>query len=319
MNSTVVYGTSRNVKKSLLRRIWSRFKKERQLWLISIPMVVFVLIFAYYPMYGVIVSFMDYMPGSPILASKWVGLKYFTEFFNSPDLFIIFRNTLVISVLQIIFGFPAPIILALLLNELKNKYFKKTVQTISYLPNFISWVVAASILFTLLGSEGFINDLLLKIGLVKEPVAFLGTGEYFWWILTIANIWKGVGWSSIIYLSAMAGIDRELYQAGAVDGLGRFGMIWHITLPGIATTILLLWILRIGGLLNAGFEQQLLLGNGMTREFHEVIDTYAYRYGIQLGRYSYATAVGLFKSVISIILIFLTNRASKKFADASIF
>lgn len=293
--------------------------KERQLWLICIPMIVYVAIFAYYPMYGVIVSFMDYIPGAPILGSKWVGLKYFVEFLNSPDLGSILRNTLAISGLNIVFGFPAPIILALLLNELRNKHFKKVVQTVSYLPNFISWVVAASLLFTLLGSEGIINELLIDLGLVHEPVGFLSTGNYFWWIITIANIWKNVGWSAIIYLSAMAGIDQELYQAGAVDGLGRFGMVWHITLPGISTTILLLWILRIGGILNAGFEQQLLFGSPMTRDFWEVIDTYAYRYGIQLGRYSYATAVGLFKSVISITLIFITNRASKKYADASIF
>lgn len=319
MNNTDICSPPPILKKPFLQRAVKRLKREKQLWLISLPMIIFVLIFAYYPMYGVIVSFMDYVPGAPIMASKWVGLKYFTEFFNSPDLWIIMRNTLAISGLHIAFGFPAPIILALLINELRNRRFKKIVQTVSYLPNFISWVVAASIIFTLLGSEGLVNELIQKVGLVEEPVSFLGTGEYFWWILTIANIWKSVGWSSIIYLSAMAGIDEELYQAGAVDGLGRFGMVWHITLPGIATTILLLWILRIGGILNAGFEQQLLLGNGMTREYWEVIDTYSYRYGIQLGRYSYATAVGLFKSVISIVLIFLTNRASKKFADASIF
>ena len=302
-----------------LQRISRRFMKEKQLWMVCIPMIVFVLIFAYYPMYGVLVSFMDYIPGAPIIGSKWVGLKYFIEFFNSPDLEMIMRNTLAISGLNILFGFPAPIILALLLNELQNRHFKKVVQTVSYLPNFISWVVAASLIFTLFGSEGVINRLIQDMGLTEEPVGFLSTGKYFWWLITMANIWKGVGWSAIIYLSAMAGIDRELYQAGAVDGLGRFGMVWHITLPGISTTILLLWILRIGGILNAGFDQQLLIGNAMTREYWEVIDTYAYRYGIQLGRYSYATAVGLFKSVISILLIFVTNRASKKLAGASIF
>jgi len=319
MSNLVLEQKVNTVKVPLLKRIAKRFAKERQLWLICIPMIIYVAIFAYYPMYGVIVSFMEYIPGAPILGSKWVGLRYFIEFFNSPDFGLILRNTLAISGLNIIFGFPAPIILALLLNELRNKHFKKIVQTVSYLPNFISWVVAASLIFSLLGSEGIINQLILDLGLAEESIGFLSTGSYFWWIITIANIWKSVGWSAIIYLSAIAGIDEELYQAGAVDGLGRFGMVWHITLPGISTTILLLWILRIGGILNAGFDQQLLIGNAMTREYWEVIDTYAYRYGIQLGRYSYATAVGLFKSIISIALIFITNTASKKLTDASIF
>ena len=319
MNNPVQVNAFIKKEKPLFQRVWTRAKKERQLWAICIPMIIFVLIFAYYPMYELIVAFMDYYPGEPIHGSKWVGLKHFEEFFNSPSFLLITRNTLAISGLLILIGFPAPIILALLINELRLKYFKKTVQTMTYLPNFISWVVAASLIFSLLGSEGLINELLLKLGFVQESVNFLGTGQYFWWLLTIANVWKGVGWSWFIFLSAIAGIDEELYQAGVVDGLGRFGLIWHITLPGIATTIVLLWILRIGGILNAGFEQQLLLGNAMTKDYYEVFDTFSYRYGIQLGRYSFSTAVSLFKSVVSVILIFAANRAAKKFADAAIF
>ncbi|NLG37588.1 MAG: sugar ABC transporter permease, partial [Clostridiales bacterium] len=191
-------------------------------------------------------------------------------------------------------------------------------QTISYLPYFISWVVVASLIFSILGSEGLVNEVLIRLGFIENPVLFLSTGRYFWWIITFANIWKGVGWSSIIYLSAITGIEQELYQAGEVDGLNRYGLIRHITLPGISTTIVLLWILGIGGILNAGFEQQLLLGNPQTRLYYEVIDTYAYKYGIQLGRYSYGAAVGLMKSFIGLILVLVTNRVSRRVLDIGI-
>jgi putative aldouronate transport system permease protein len=228
------------------------------------------------------------------------------------------RNTLAISGLQLLFGFPAPIILAILFNELRNIRLKRTIQTISYLPHFISWVIAASLLFSILNSEGMLNRILISMGIIKENVNWLSVGKYFWPIITVANIWKSVGFSSIIYLSAIAGIDSELYQAGAVDGLGRFGQIWHVTLPGIRTTIILLGILQIGGILNAGFQQQLLLGNDMTRSYYEVIDTYAYKYGVQLGNYSYGTAVGLMKGIVSVALVFSANAISRKAADTSV-
>lgn len=299
-------------------RIRRRILREREYWLITIPLVVWVLIFAYYPMYGLAISFVDYTPGQNIIQSAWVGFAYFKQFFLSPDFLMVLRNTLAISGLGILLGFPAPIILALMLSELKSLRFKKVAQTISYLPYFISWVVVASLIFTLLGNEGIVNDLLKRMGVIDRAIPFLSRGQYFWWVITFANIWKGVGWSSIIYLSAIAGIDQELYAAGAVDGLGRLGAVRYITLPGIAPTIILLWILGIGGILNAGFEQQLLIGNPQTREYYEVIDTYAYKYGIQLGRYSYGAAVGFLKSFIGLGLVFLTNRISKKAFDLSI-
>ncbi len=305
-------------KRSALKNIVRTLKKERQLWLICAPLLVWVAVFCYYPMYGVLISFVEYYPGQEILGSKFMGLKYFADFFNSPDFSYVMRNTLAISGLNILFGFPAPIILALLLNELRSVAYKRVAQTISYLPYFISWVVVASLMFSLLGSEGFVNEVLVRLGIIQKPVLFLSTGKYFWGVITCANIWKGVGWSSIIYLSAMTGIDQELYQAGRVDGLNRMGLIRHITLPGISTTIVLLWILGIGGILNAGFEQQLLLGNPQTRMYHEVIDTYAYKYGIQLGRYSYGAAVGLMKSFIGLALVILTNWFSKKVLDVGI-
>lgn len=301
-----------------IRNVMRSLYRERQLWLISIPMIIWVLIFSYMPMYGILMAFVNYIPGNTILQSDWVGLTHFKMFFDSPDFSLVLRNTLAISGLSILFGFPAPIVLAILLNELNNKRFKKTIQTISYLPHFISWVVVASILFALLGNEGILNDVLMRLGIIDQPISYLGEGKYFWGIITSANLWKDVGWSTIIYLSAMAGVDSEMYDAGKVDGLNRFGLIWHITLPSIRSTIVLLWILGIGGILNAGFEQQLLIGNAQTREYYEVIDTYAYKYGIELGNYSYGAAIGLLKAIIGITLVFGANRFSKKVLDTSI-
>ena len=305
-------------KGTALSRFRRRFQRERELWFISIFILIWLAVICYYPMYGLIIAFKYYVPGQSFFGAKWVGLKYFTQFLSGRDFPIVMRNTLAISGLNLLFGFPAPIILALLLNELKNKSYKRVVQTVSYLPHFISWVVAASLLFSILNSEGFLNKILIQLGLIASPVNWLSTGEYFWSILTTANIWKGVGFSSIIYLSAIAGIDEELYQAGAVDGLSRSGSVWHITLPGIRTTIVLLGILQIGSLLNAGFQQQLLLGTTQTRKYYEVIDTYAYKYGVQNNNYSYGTAVGLMKGVISVSLVLLANRLSKKTMDIAV-
>lgn len=305
--------------KKLIERMIQEFKSQKQLWIITAILLVWVIVFSYFPMYGLIISFQNYIPGKPMFSNvEWVGFKYFIDFFKSPDFPMIMRNTLAISGLNILVGFPAPIILALMLNEIRSEHSKKFYQTVSYIPHFISWVVVASMLFSILGTDGLLNNLLIKCGLINDPINYLNEGKYFWGILTAANVWKGVGWSSIMYLSAMAGIDRELYEAGAVDGLGRFGMIRYITLPCIAPTIILLWILGIGGILNAGFEQQLLLGTAQTRDYYEVIDTYVYRYGIQQGRYSYGTAVGLMKGIISVCLVFGVNRLAKKKLDISV-
>lgn len=303
---------------SRITRFRRQFHRERELWFISIFMLVWLAVICYYPMYGLIIAFKQYMPGMSILGAPWVGFKYFNQFLTSRDFPIVMRNTLAISGLNILFGFPAPILLALLLNELKSKKFKKVVQTISYLPHFISWVVCASLLFSILNSEGFLNKILISMGVIESEINWLSKGEYFWGILTTANVWKGVGFSSIIYLSAISGIDEELYEAGAMDGLSRLGSIWHITLPGIRTTIVLLGIMQVGSVLNAGFQQQLLLGNTQTRLFYEVIDTYSYKYGVQNGNYSYGTAVGLMKGIVSVSLVFFTNWLSKKAMDVSV-
>lgn len=305
-------------KAKTLSRLKRRWTFEREMWLWAAIPVVWALIFCYAPMYGLVISFTKYVPGQIIGSGEWVGFKYFRQFFSNPDIPMLLRNTFAISFLNILFGFPAPILLALLLNELRAGPFKKIMQTAYYLPHFISWVVTASLFFSLLSSEGVVNTILVKLGFIESGVNYLGKGQYFWTIITIANVWKSMGWSSILYLSAISGVDEELYQAGAVDGLGRLGMAVHITLPGIMTTVALMFILRIGDILNAGFEQQLLLGTEQTRSYYEVIDTFAYRYGIQLGRYSFGTAVALVKSVCSLILVFLANTLVRKMTDLSL-
>lgn len=302
-----------------MNRMLSRLSRERQIWIMAIPMLIWVFVFAYFPMYGMIIAFQNYVPGNSFFSGEWVGFTHFERFFNSPDFELVMRNTLVISGLNILFGLPAPLLLALLLNELKNKTFKRIAQSLSYIPYFISWVVVASILFTLLSSDGLINKLLVDFGFIDEPIAFLGEGKYFWGIITTSNIWKDVGFNSIIYLSALASIDRELVDAGRTDGIGRFGIVWHIYLPAIRPTIILLWILGLGNVLNAGFEQQLLIGSPTTAEYYEVIDTYVYKYGAQLGYYSFAQAVNLLKAVVSVFLILSVNKIAKKWFDTAIF
>lgn len=305
------------------RITWTKLKKsfktQKELWLISLVALIWVIIFSYIPILGNLIAFFKYTPGKSLFDSEFVGLQYFIDFFTLPDMGKIFRNTLVISSLNLTIGFIAPIIFALLLTEIRQTKFKKSVQTISYMPYFVSWVVVASIMFSILGSEGIINDLLKRAGLIEHAVAFLNEAKLFWGILTASNIWKGIGWSAIIYISAIAGVDQELYDAGSVDGLGRFGKIRHITIPGIAPTVILLFILGIGGILNAGFEQQLLIGTPLTKDVHEVIDTYVYRYGLQLGRYSFSTAVGLMKSVFGFLLVILANKIAGKVAGMRIF
>lgn len=300
--------------KALLRRFWS----ERQIWVLAIPMLIWVVVFSYVPIYGLLIAFQKFVPGHSYLAGPWVGLDNFIRFFQVPEFRNIMRNTLAISLLNMAVGLPAPIVLALLFSELKSRRFQKIAQTVSYIPYFISWVVVASILFTFLRSDGIINDILQSIGATDKAISFLGEGKYFWGILVSANLWKDVGFGTIIYLSAIAGVDHEIYEAGRVDGLGRFGLIWHVTLPGIRTTVVLLWILSIGSILNAGFEQQLLLGTPMTQQYYEVIDTYVYRFGVQLGNYSFGTAVGLMKSIIGVTLVIAVNRLAKKLLDTSI-
>ncbi len=305
--------------KSEFNRFLRSLKTQRELWALCVPIIIWILIFSYYPMYGILMAFFDYTPGKEIFQCNFVGLKYFKQFLTNPTFLLLLRNTLAMSGLSLTVGFCSPIIFALLLNEIGRIKAKKFIQTVSYLPHFISWVVAGSIVYMVLSSDGILNTLMISMGLIDTAVPYLTKGDYYWAIYIIVNIWKGIGWSSIIYLSAMSGIDEELYQAGSIDGLGRWGMARHITLPSIAPTIILLWILGIGGILNAGFDYHLIIGNDATRSYWDVIDTYSYRYGVQQGYYSMGTAVSLMKSVIGFGLVCATNFISKKLTDMSIF
>ena len=270
-------------------------------------------------MYGLSMAFVKYIPGKEIWACEWVGLKYFTSFLQNRVFMQLLRNTLAMSILGITVGFVAPILFAFSLNEIGHLRSKKLIQTASYLPHFISWVVAGAMFKSLLNSDGVLSDLLVSLGIFTKATNLLNKGEWYWVIFTLINIWKGLGWSAIIYLSSISSVDEELYQAGAIDGLGRWGMARHITFPAILPTIVLLWILSVGGILNAGFEQHLIIGNPLTQKYWDVLDTYTYRYGVQEGFYSMATAVTLMKSVIGFVLVLVTNSISRKVSDIALF
>lgn len=296
--------------RGLAVRLW----KQWELQLMVIPALLIVFIFSYIPMYGVLMAFQDYSIFDGFWASPWVGFKHFEMFFNAPEFWTIMRNTLVISALKLIIGFPAPIILALMLNEVKQMAFKRVIQTISYLPHFLSWVIVAGFAMSILSTDnGSLNILLQSLRVIDEPIGFLGTAEYFWTILVSTNVWKEIGFNSIVYLAAIAGINPSLYEAAEMDGASRLKQISFITIPSIMPVIIIFLILAIGNLLNAGFEDILLLGsNPVLREVSDVIDTYVYRIGIENQRFSYATAAGLFKAVISVTLLTAANYIARR-------
>jgi len=306
-------------KKKFIRDLLRNFKSEKELWLLSIPILFWVGLFCYYPMYGVLIAFYNYVPGQAFFASEFVGLAHIKSFITNRMFFQLLRNTLVMSLLGTTIGGVAPIVFSLMLNEIGSKNVKRTIQTISYLPHFISWIAAGSMIYAFLSSDGLVNDLGKRFGLIENAIPFLATGRYYWAIFTIANIWKGIGWSSIIYLAAINSVDSSLYESCSIDGGGRWSMMWHITLPAIRPTIVMLLILSFGGILSAGFDQHLILGNPSTQAYWDVIDTYVYRYGIQQGNFSMATAVSLAKSVIGFALVYLTNRISRKVLDIALF
>lgn len=302
-------------KNSLGKQIWD----QRYLFLLLLPALIWVILICYAPMTGIYMAFVNYTPRgngyfTDLMQAEFVGLDWFTYFF-STDFTKIMRNTLATSFLTLLFAFPMPIILAICLNEVKSTKIKKFVQTSSYLPYFISWVIAANIFITFLSSDGIINKLLMGLGLTDEQILFFQNGPYFWWIIAFANAWKVLGYNAIIYLAAISGISQDMYEAADVDGATRMQKIRYITLPSLRPTIIILLILAIGGILNTGFEQQLLMGNDSILNYSDVLDTYAYRYGLKNGMYSYGTAVGLFKSVVSFVLVMGANSLSKKFDD----
>lgn len=297
-----------------LQHMAATFSKQKYLQIMVLLGVVWMIIFCYIPIYGIVIAFKDYKITASIGAAPWVGLEHFREFFADENFKNIMTNTLAISGLKLLINFPLPIAFAILLNELPFPRFKKATQTISYLPHFISWVILGGILINWLSDVGLINELLLRFGVITEPIYFLGESKYFWWISVFSDLWKELGWSAIIYLAAIAGIDPSLYEAATVDGATRLQKIRHITLPAIKSTISLLFVLQVGSLLNSNFDQIFVLRNPLNIERSNVIDMYVYTMGISSNRPSYATAIGLFKSIISLVLLLLarlvTNRMS---------
>lgn len=291
-------------------------KKYKVAYLMAVPAVVLLFVFKYIPMYGLVIVFENYKPVRGILGSQWVGLKNFADFFGNSNFTILLRNTLVMSLYSLFAGFPAPIILALLLNEVRAPRFKKTVQTITYMPYFISTVVICGILRQFLSFDGLFNALGALTG--KSPVSYLSEPKLFPSIIVWSGIWQTIGWNSIIYMAALAAVDVELYEAASIDGCGKLRQIWHITLPGIVPTIITLLILSIGGLLNVATDKILLLYTPLTYETGDVFGTYVYRKGIRGGDYSYSTAVGLVQTVVNFGLLVFSNFVSKRVTEQSL-
>lgn len=302
--------SQRNIKKAIL--------KNWQLYLMFLPVLIYFIVFYYMPMYGIQIAFKNFSGSKGIWGSPWVGFEHFLRFFNSNNFGETIYNTITISLYSLIVGFPIPILLALMLNEVKNKFFKKTVQTITYAPYFISVVVMAGMIILFLSpSSGVINQVRKAMGL--ETINFMYESKYFKTIYVLSGVWQNMGWGSIIYLSALAGIDPALHEAAVIDGASRLKRIWHINLPGILPTVCIMLIMNCGSLMNVGFEKIFLLMNDLNRSAAEVISTYVYKVGLQQSQYSFSTAINLFNSVINFILLITVNTVVKKLDQTSLF
>ncbi len=301
-----------------LKEGWKYFNKKKYLYILLIPCVLYYIIFQYVPMYGVIIAFKDFSFSKGILGSEWIGLDNFKYLFGLKDFYRVFFNSISLSLLKLIICFPIPIILALMLNEIPSLRYKKMCQTVIYLPYFISWVVIGGILVNLLSpSWGYVNMLLKSLGM--EPVFFLGSEEYFRPIVIVSHIWKQAGWDTIIYLAAITSVNPELYEAAKMDGASKFKSIFYVTLPCIRSTIIILLLLSIGGIMNNGFEQINVLQNNNNLVVSEVFETYTYRLGMVSGRFSFATTVGLFSSTVGFVLLMIANKVAKALGEDGIF
>jgi len=304
-----------DMQKRLVRTLYA----QKYLLLMSVPFVLWLVVFRYIPILGWTMAFQDYRLHLGFFEQTWVGLHYFRELFRSANFYLALQNTVAMSLIGLTFNTFAALTFAILLNELRFMPFKRFTQTVSYLPHFVSWVVAANIITSMLSLSGPVNELLLSLRIISEPVNWMARPEYFWWLVGLADVWKSTGWNAIIYLAAIAGINSQLYEAAQIDGVNRFQKIWHVTLPGISATIFILLILNIGNLLNIGLERQFLLGNAVTANRAFVLDWFALDFGIGLFRFSFGTAIGIFRSVVSIMLLFLANFVAKKAGWAKLF
>lgn len=297
-----------------------RFRMIRSYWdlyLIMVPGILYFIVYKYMPMWGIVIAFQNYSVFAGIWGSDWVGLEHFSNMFLANDFYNIFMNTLLISLYKLFWGFPGPILLAILLNDIRHMLYKRTIQTLLYLPHFLSWIIVGGILINVLSpSSGIINKILVMFGF--DPIFFLASTEWFRTVLVASDIWKEIGWSAIIYLAAIASIDPQLYEAAIVDGANKWKQMIHITLPSIMNVIVIILLLRLGNVLDVGFEQIFVLYNPLVYEVADVFETYVYRVGLQQGQFSFTTAVGLFKSVIGIILVILANKAAKKLGQEGV-
>ena len=289
------------------------------LLLLSAGYVIYGFIFCYLPLAGWLMAFENYKPKEGFFHSKFIGLAKFRQLFLDDGFIHVIRNTLAMGVINLVTTMVAAIVFAILLNEVKSQGGKKVVQTISYLPHFLSWIIVTGILHDALSGTGIVNDLLLRFHLLKEPLNFFAYPKYFWWIVAFANVWKETGWNAIIYLASITAIDTSLYEAAAIDGAGRWARIKYITLPGIKPTIIILLLMNAGNVLNAGFEVQYLLGNGLVQSVSQTIDIYVLKWGISQGDYSLGTAAGIFKSVVSISIILIANEMAKRAGEERLF
>ncbi len=302
--------------KNILREYADDLSKNKIIYVMLLPVIIYFIVFKYIPLYGLQIAFKNFSPFKGIINSPWVGLKNFVDFFSSYYCWRLIRNTLLINVFDILFGFPAPIILALLLNEVKNSYFKRTIQTITYLPHFISMVVICGMILDFFSRDGVVNNVTNLFGI--ESIPFMTEPGWFRPIFVGTNIWQQVGWGSIIYLAALTNIDPQLYEASIIDGAKRFKQLIHITLPGIMPTIIIMLIIRMGSIMTVGFEKVLLLYNPNTYETADVISTFVYRKGILEMNYSYSTAVSFFNSIINFLLLFSVNKICRKVSETSL-
>lgn len=311
--------TGKKKKDPVQKITWKEVKRQKVLIFLSILFVIYGVIFCYVPLVGWLMAFQNYKPKLGIFHSEFVGMAKFVQLFEDAAFLRVIRNTLAMGVINLVSTFVMAIVFAILLNEVRNQLGKKAVQTISYLPHFLSWIIVTGILHDSLSSSGIINELLLKFGILEQPLNFFAHPKFFWPLVAFANVWKETGWNAIIYLSAITAIDPSLYEAASIDGAGRWAKIKHITMPGIKPTIMILLLMNVGNVLNAGFEVQYLLGNGLVKSVSETIDIYVLKWGISQGDYAIGTAAGIFKSVVSIALILFANQLAKRAGEERLF
>jgi len=307
-------GASQHSRNGLMRAI----RRDYWLYLMLVPGVVFFITFKYLPMAGLSIAFMDFKPSLGLFNSKFVGFKHFIRLFSNPLFFQVLGNTIMLSIYNLVFYFPIPIILSLALNEIKAQRYKKVIQTVIYLPHFISWPVIIGLVYVMFTTEGgIVNELIASAG--GEKLNFLASEKYFRPFVIAEIIFKEAGWGTVIYLAALAGTDQQLYEAAKIDGAGRFRQLWYITLPHLKSTIIILFILRLGSFMDSGFEQVFLMLNSLNRSVGEVFDTYVYSVGLLSGQYSYSAAVGFFKSVVALLLVVGTNFIAKKAGEEGVY